>query len=80
MKVSPFDPFSTHSSDRPEEWRLRILHIDTGPGWRGGQQQVFWLMQGLRQHGLEQVLAAPAGSPLAERIRREGFEAIELRA
>ena len=78
MKVSPSEQFSTHTTDRQQEWRLRILHIDTGPGWRGGQQQVFWLMQGLRQQGLEQTLAAPLSSPLAERIRRQGFALIEL--
>ncbi|MBI4443354.1 MAG: glycosyltransferase family 4 protein [Acidobacteria bacterium] len=59
---------------------MRVLHIDTGPGWRGGQQQVFWLMQGLRQHGLEQALAAPRGSPLAKKMRSQGFEVMELRA
>lgn len=57
---------------------MRILHLDTGAGWRGGQQQVVWLMQGLRRHGLEQALAARWGSALAERLRREGFEVIEL--
>ena len=57
---------------------MRVLHIDTGSGWRGGQQQVFWLAQGLRERGLEQRLLARAGAPLAERIRREGLEVVEL--
>ena len=24
---------------------LKVLHIDTGTGWRGGQQQVFWVLE-----------------------------------
>lgn len=46
---------------------MRVLHIDTGWGWRGGQQQVLWLMEGARALGLEQVLLTPEGSELARR-------------
>ena len=53
---------------------MKILHLDTGTGWRGGQQQVLWLMEGLRQRGQEQLLVAPAGSTLAESIHKEGFK------
>ncbi len=53
---------------------MKILHLDTGTGWRGGQQQVLWLMEGLRERGLEQLLVAPAGSPLAETARKQGLE------
>ena len=55
------------------ERSLRILHIDTGAGWRGGQQQVLWLMEALRAGGCEQLLLAPAGSPLSHRIRKTGL-------
>ena len=57
---------------------MRILHIDTGAGWRGGQQQVLWLMEALRARGCEQWLLAPADSPLAARVRRAGLEVAEL--
>ena len=57
---------------------MRILHIDTGSGWRGGQQQVFWLIEGLREQGAEQLLLAPSGSPLAERARQGGIAVAEL--
>ena len=57
---------------------MKVLHIDTGTGWRGGQQQVLWLIEELRQRGWEQSLAAPAGSPLAERVRSDGFEVTGL--
>lgn len=48
---------------------MRVLHIDTGSGWRGGQQQVLWLMEALRARGCEQLLLAPADSPLCARVR-----------
>ena len=57
---------------------MRVLHIDTGTGWRGGQQQVLWLMEELRERGHEQLLFAPANSPLAARVRREGLRVAEL--
>ena len=57
---------------------MRVLHIDTGTGWRGGQQQVLWLMEELRERGHEQLLLAPANSPLAARVRREGLRVAEL--
>ena len=60
------------------ERELKILHLDTGKGWRGGQQQLFWLLQGLRERGQEQLLLAPAGSPLVARVREKGLEAEEL--
>ena len=57
---------------------MRVLHIDTGAGWRGGQQQVLWLMEGLRERGHEQLLLAPEHSPLAARVRREWLPVREL--
>ncbi|MSO19573.1 MAG: glycosyltransferase family 1 protein [Acidobacteria bacterium] len=46
---------------------MRILHIDTGMGWRGGQQQVLWLLEGAQVRSLDQVLLVPEGSELARR-------------
>lgn len=37
---------------------MRILHIDTGPGLRGGQRQLLMLLQGLEARGHEQTLLA----------------------
>ena len=51
---------------------LRILHVDTGTDWRGGQAQVAALLTGLARRGHEQTLAAPAG-PLADRAREAGI-------
>jgi len=57
---------------------VRVLHIDTGAGWRGGQQQVLWLMQALHERGIEQLLLTAAHSPLAARVRSAGLDVAEL--
>ena len=54
---------------------LRILYVDTESFWRGGQEQLFSLMVGIRKRGHVVELAAPAGSPLANRARDAGIPA-----
>jgi glycosyltransferase involved in cell wall biosynthesis len=58
---------------------LRILHIDCGQEWRGGQRQVFLLAQGLRDHGTEPLVVAPPGSPLVQRLRARGVAVSAVR-
>jgi glycosyltransferase involved in cell wall biosynthesis len=58
---------------------LRILHIDCGLEWRGGQRQVFLLAQGLRDHGCEPLVVAPPGSPLIQRLRARGVAVSAVR-
>lgn len=53
---------------------LRILHIDTERGFRGGERQVSLLAHGLRDLGHEQLIAGPEGSQLNEHLSREGFQ------
>jgi glycosyltransferase involved in cell wall biosynthesis len=53
--------------------RLRILHLDSGATWRGGQRQVFLLARGLREEGHEQFLIGSPGSPLVEKARAAGL-------
>lgn len=55
-----------------------MLHLDTGREWRGGQQQVLYLSRGLRARGHEFLVAAPTGSPLAERLAAEGLPVREF--
>jgi glycosyltransferase involved in cell wall biosynthesis len=57
---------------------LKILHVDSGREWRGGQQQVLYLTQGLEERGVVSVVATPQGSPLAQRLRRQNLPVIEL--
>ena len=58
---------------------VRVLHIDTERGWRGGQRQVLWLAEGLARRGIHSVLAARPGEPLAERAQRAGLRVISCR-
>lgn len=55
---------------------MRVLHLDTGRTWRGGQQQVYLLHRELRARGIESRLLA-RGELLA-RCRREGLPGEEL--
>ncbi len=55
-----------------------ICHLDTEAGFRGGQQQVLWLMEGLRAHGVRQKLLAAKGSDLARRAAEAGLEVVQL--
>jgi glycosyltransferase involved in cell wall biosynthesis len=53
---------------------MKLVHLDTGASWRGGQAQVMYLLEGLRERGHESVLIASPGA-LLERARSRGFSA-----
>src|SRR5438094_2109822 len=53
---------------------MRILHIDTGRGWRGGERQALWLAAELTRRGHTSIIAARPGEPLAQRAPAEGIE------
>lgn len=52
---------------------LRVLHLDSGATWRGGQRQVLLLMLGLRERGHEPFLIGVPDSPLVKRARDAGL-------
>lgn len=56
-----------------EDRRLRILFIDTEKVWRGGQDQLLSLLQGLKKHGEHVSLVAQPESPMEKRARDEGI-------
>ena len=58
--------------------QTRIIHIDSGRSWRGGQRQVFLLATGLRDLGHRVLVVAPAGSPLIRRAERAGLPTYRL--
>jgi glycosyltransferase involved in cell wall biosynthesis len=58
---------------------LKVLHLNTEPTWRGGEQQALYLMDGLRERGVPQALVAQPGAPMAERAKAAGHEVIEQR-
>jgi len=57
---------------------MRILHIDSGRHMRGGQHQVLFLLEGLRQAGHDCILLSAGGSPLLERALAAGVDARPL--
>jgi glycosyltransferase involved in cell wall biosynthesis len=54
---------------------VRILHVDTARGWRGGQNQVLLTAKGMARRGHDVVVACRTGAPLHERARAAGIEA-----
>lgn len=52
---------------------MRILHVDGGQRWGGGQNQVRLLMHALERKHVKQLCLCPAGSPLERRLRVEGL-------
>ena len=58
---------------------LRIVHLDSGATWRGGQRQALLLALGLRRLGHEPFLIASPDSPLATKARAEGLAVATIR-
>jgi glycosyltransferase involved in cell wall biosynthesis len=56
----------------------RILHVDSGRSWRGGQRQVLLLATGLRDLGYRVLVVAPIGSPLIKRAELSGLPTYRL--
>jgi glycosyltransferase involved in cell wall biosynthesis len=56
-------------------FEMKTLHIDTEPTWRGGEQQVLYILAGLKARGLPATLLGQPGSPLLERARAAGIDA-----
>jgi glycosyltransferase involved in cell wall biosynthesis len=56
----------------------RIMHVDSGRSWRGGQRQVLLLAMGLHDRGYRTLVVGPAGSPLVQRAERAGLPTYRL--
>ncbi|MEP6904480.1 MAG: glycosyltransferase family 4 protein [Gemmatimonadales bacterium] len=54
--------------------QLRVLHIDSGRKWRGGQRQVLLLAGGLKGRDHEPLILAPPDSPLLRRAQLAGLD------
>lgn len=61
-----------------DDLTFRILHLDSGREWRGGQQQVLYLSGELSARGHRSVIMTPKGSPLAARARDAGLALREI--
>ena len=58
---------------------MRILQLNTEPGWRGGERQTFFTTQGLMKAGFKTVLVAQTGKPLAQNAKAAGMDVRELK-
>lgn len=58
---------------------MKILHIDTEKTWRGGEQQVLYLIKGLKERGHTPVVVCQPESLLEGAVINAGIEAIPLR-
>ena len=58
---------------------LRVLHLDSGREWRGGQRQVYLLARGQREQGHEPLVIAAPNAPLIRRLRSTGIAAAAVR-
>jgi glycosyltransferase involved in cell wall biosynthesis len=56
---------------------LRILHVDTERGWRGGERQTLWLAAELARRGHVSVIAARGAEPLALRAAEAGLDVVD---
>jgi len=52
---------------------VRILHLDSGINWRGGQQQIDYLVGGLRRLGVQQHLALRQKGALESCLGQSGL-------
>ncbi len=53
---------------------LKILYVDTERVWRGGQEQLFSLILGIRDRQHQVWLASPSDSPLSSKALQSGIE------
>lgn len=52
---------------------ISVAHVNVARGYRGGERQTELLIRELAERGVEQVLVARRGGPLAARVRELGF-------
>jgi glycosyltransferase involved in cell wall biosynthesis len=57
---------------------LSVLHVDTAPTWRGGQNQVLLTARGMAGRGTATAVACRAGGELLARARAAGVAALPL--
>lgn len=54
---------------QPGDKKLKVLHLASEKPWRGGENQVRLLMEGMAARGHEPILAADDGSEILRRLR-----------
>jgi glycosyltransferase involved in cell wall biosynthesis len=57
---------------------MKILHVETGLHLYGGAQQVVYLLEGLAQRGIDNVLVCPPGAAIGAHFRNSPVHVVEL--
>jgi L-malate glycosyltransferase len=55
---------------------VRVLHVNTEQGWRGGERQTLWLSMCLARMGHVSIIAARPGEPLEKRAVEKDLQVI----
>jgi glycosyltransferase involved in cell wall biosynthesis len=58
--------------------KIKVLHIDSENGWRGGQQQAVYLFEGLIRRGIETVFVCRPDSELSGHFKNKKLPHIEI--
>ncbi|MDJ0975275.1 MAG: glycosyltransferase family 4 protein [Planctomycetota bacterium] len=58
---------------------MRVVHVNTERGWRGGEQQILYLARGLREADVAQTFVCQPNGELRARLASEGFEVLPRR-
>src|SRR5918999_5813421 len=58
---------------------MKTVQLDSQMAWRGGEQQVLYLVQALHDRGYDNVTICPPGSALHQRVCEAGLPAQGLR-
>ncbi len=56
---------------------MKILHLSSAQSWRGGEQQIAYLLLGLRTSSVENVVFCPSHSALQAWCSREGIPVVD---
>ena len=59
--------------------KIRSLHINTERTWRGGEQQIYYLVAGLAQRGHPVTLVCQDGEPLHKRADTLPIEVVPMK-
>ncbi len=66
-------------SERGPQVLIRILHVGTARSWRGGEQQLAYLLKGIPPGDISQEVFCPTDSALAEYCRKQGLNCTTAR-
>jgi glycosyltransferase involved in cell wall biosynthesis len=57
---------------------VKVLHVETGLHLYGGAQQVVYLLEGLAQRGVDNLLVCPPGAAIGAHLRNSRVQVVEL--